>query len=74
MDKTELRTALQTLGVPMRIYSLSGNQADERVCLYQYNGEWRVSFFERGQERLLGAFSTESEACEFMLGKLKHEV
>ncbi len=74
MNKAELRAELKTLGVPTRVYSLSGNQVDERVCLYEYDGEWRVSFFERGQERLLGAFSSESEACKFMLGELKHEI
>lgn len=74
MNKAELRAELQTLGVPTRVYSLSGNRVDERVCLYEHDGEWKVSFFERGQERLLGAFSSESEACKFMLGELKHEV
>lgn len=74
MNKIELREALISLGVPSRIYSLNGSQIDERVCLYQTAEEWRVSFFERGQERQLGSFSNESAACEFMLSELKHEV
>jgi hypothetical protein len=74
MDRTSLRIALQELGVPARLYSLSGSQADERICLYQDDGEWRVSFFERGQERPLGRFNNESAACEFMLEQLKHEL
>lgn len=74
MNKTELRTALTTLGVPSRTYSLSGSPSDERLCLLGDAGAWRVSFFERGQERLMGTFDTEAAACEFMLSELKHEV
>lgn len=74
MNKIELRRALVSLGVPSSIYSLSGGQADERVCLYQYDEKWRVSFFERGQERVLGTFATEVAACEFMLEELRREI
>lgn len=74
MDKTELRAAFQTLGVHTRVYSLSDNQMDERFCLYQQEGWWRVSFFERGQKHVLGSFSTESVACESILEELKHEL
>lgn len=73
MDRIELRKALSDLSVPSSIYSLSGSQVDERVCMLQRDNAWLVTFYERGVERLLGSFDTESAACEFMLSELRRE-
>lgn len=71
MNRFELLVELKNLGVPSMCYSLSGNNTNERVCLFENDGKWKVSFFERGQEAILGSFENESSACEFMLDELK---
>lgn len=71
MNRHELIAVLKKLGVPSVYYSLSGSNTNERICLIESEGKWKVSFFERGQEAILGSFESESSACEFMLGELK---
>ncbi len=73
MDRTELRKALSALGVPSSVYSLGGGPADERVCLEHRGETWLVTFYERGTERVLGSFCSESAACEFMLSELRQD-
>jgi hypothetical protein len=73
MNIEQLKAELEALGVPRRVYSLSGRK-DERLCIECREGTWFVFFVERGQERALKKFATESEACSFMLEELKLEV
>lgn len=73
MKINELRLKLEKLGVPRRVYSLSG-WSDERLCLEKRDEVWDVFFVERGQKRAARTFETEDQACEYMLDELKYEV
>ncbi|MHA3016597.1 hypothetical protein E6A55_20345 [Cupriavidus necator H16] len=73
MNAKELKSELDRLGVPRRVYSLSGWR-DERLCLEERSGTWHVFFVERGGERPLREFQSENDACHFMLEELKLEI
>ncbi|MEC5384863.1 hypothetical protein VVD49_03970 [Uliginosibacterium sp. H3] len=73
MDVLQLSKELQSLGIPSRLYSLNGSTKNERVCLERRGDEWFVSFYERGNEAILGQFPTEAAACEYMLEELRRE-
>jgi hypothetical protein len=73
MNIEQLKCELERLGVPRRVYSLNGGK-DERLCIECRDGEWVVFFVERGQERTLKQFVSESDACAFMLTELKLEM
>lgn len=73
MNTKELKAELDRLGVPQRVYSLTGWR-DERLCLEFRQDMWHIFYVERGAERSMREFRTEDEACGFMLEELKYEV
>ncbi len=73
MNIEQLKHELERLGIPRRIYSLNGGK-DERLCMENRDGNWVVFFVERGQDRILKQFVSESDACAFMLEELKLEI
>ena len=73
MNISELRFELEKLRVPRRVYSLNG-WTDERLCLENRDGLWHVFFVERGEERIMGIFENEEQACDFMLSELRYEI
>ncbi|CAH9068527.1 hypothetical protein PSECIP111951_04182 [Pseudoalteromonas holothuriae] len=73
MNRFKLLDELDRLNIPTAYYSIKGAM-DDRICLDEINGQWVVYYIERGKKSELGAFSTESEACSFMLSQLKPTV
>jgi hypothetical protein len=74
MDKAELKVALKNLGVPTLAYTLNGDNCNERIYLIKNEDKWKVSFYQRGEEDVMGTFTTEDAACKFMLNQLKCEI
>lgn len=70
MNRLELLDELDKLNVPTSYYSIKGPMED-RICLDKEKEQWVVFYAERGLKSELGTFRAESEACEFMLEKLK---
>lgn len=73
MNIQQLDKELKKIAVPPRVYSLTGRQ-DERLCIEPQGDRWVVFFVERGKERVLKQFLSESDACDFMLEELRFEV
>ncbi len=73
MNIVQLKQELENLGVPRRVYSLNGWK-DERLCLELRDNKWSIFFVERGEERDLKQFSSEAQACDYMLGELRYEI
>ena len=65
MNKQELKTELQSLGINDYAYSLDGTR-DEAYCLDHSRAGWSVYYSERGLESGRKEFSSESEACEYL--------
>lgn len=73
MKKNELEKKLKKLKIPNDAYKLDGKaygRDDERLCLDYENGEWQVYFIERGNRTTDKRFSTEDEACQYILNEL----
>jgi len=73
MNKIELKKALQKEGVRDDVYDLSGGHLDETLTLGEVYGRWFVYYNERGIESGRKEFVTESEACEYLLSKLRRD-
>lgn len=71
MKSAELKVRLQQLGVPSHLYNLDGiGRTDERFSLDFIDGEWRVSYIERGVRTTDERFSSEDAACEYIYRRL----
>ena len=71
MTVNELSLVLQQLGVPEFLYFLHcDGLPNEAFCLAKRES-WVVYYSERGQRSGLRSFETESDACEYLLSKLK---
>lgn len=68
MNKNELRNRLDKLGISRNFYSLSGKLLPDRVVLYNSYDKWIVFYFsERGTRDNEKSFSSEDEACRYIL-------
>jgi len=65
MNRNELRTELQSLGIRDDAYSLDGVR-DETYCLNYSNAGWSVYYSERGLKSGKKLFTAESEACDYL--------
>lgn len=71
MTRDELLKAIQSLPVPADAYCLDGAGAGECYCLEADGLGWIVYYSERGERQSVVWFSTEEEANERFLAKLK---
>lgn len=72
MNVMQLEQELKRIGVPQWMYFLMHNGLpNEAFCLTPADGHWEVYYSERGLRSDLRTFSTEEEACEYLLGRLK---
>lgn len=73
MDIVELAQALSNHGVSSRYYRFGPyghGFSDDSFSLDEASGAFRVMYVERGTPSLLASFSTESEACAYLLKQL----
>jgi hypothetical protein len=74
MDLTELRIALADLGVRSDAFAINGvGNTEEQYRLEGDGNSWTVYYYERGQSIEPRYFSTESEACCYLLNLLKRD-
>ena len=72
MNKKELKAELKRLGVSEDSFDLNGGHLSERYTLrHNLSGGWHVYYSERGLETGRRDFSTESEACQYLLHLIK---
>ncbi|RJE74981.1 hypothetical protein [Reichenbachiella sp. MSK19-1] len=65
MNKKELQTKLDLLGVASQAYSLEGELVPDNIILYNSYHKWEVFYLdERGGRNDEKEFDSESEACE----------
>ncbi len=72
MKREELKKRLQEMGIREGTYNLDGiGRDDERFNLIYENGQWTVYYGEHGQRTNPKSFSSEEEACDYLLEKLE---
>jgi hypothetical protein len=54
-------------------YSLTGGRHQDAYCLSYERGQWSVYYSERGEETDKVSFSSEGEACEYLLQKMRRD-
>lgn len=74
MKIDELKTQLKELGVPGVLYSLRGGAPSEKYCIEEKDGLWFTYYSERGERTGEKRFSSEDEACNDLLNRLKREL
>lgn len=73
MKVGELLSQLVTHGGDVRaIYTGAGNPED-RYAIVQEEGKWQVFYSERGERLELCAFTSEDDACEYLLKLLEKD-
>jgi hypothetical protein len=71
MNKKELKLKFDKMGIPHNIYSLVGEEGFVGILLV-HNKNWIVSELdERGGKSVIGTFTTEADACEFIFNLMK---
>ena len=71
MNRKELKTKLDEIGIPTSWYSLYGERILDTLVL-EWGFKWRIFVFgERGQETEIASFDTEDEACEYFYQEMK---
>jgi hypothetical protein len=73
MNRTTLRDLLVTEDIREDAYDLDGGHLPEKYTLSQSNKTWFVYYSERGLETGKRAFSSEDEACEYLLESLRND-
>ena len=66
MDRIQLQRELEDSGVRPDAYSIDG-PSEEAYCLSRSGQNWVVFYYERGIETGKKTFSSENEACEYLL-------
>lgn len=56
---------------PLDFVDFENEYPNEAYCIRKTNNEWNVYYSERGQKTGLTKFTSESDACEYLLNKLK---
>ncbi len=67
MTRDELESRLVRKGIRPDAYGLAATQNDEVYCLEEAGTGWVVYYRERGMRRDEHLFSTEGEACRYIL-------
>ena len=67
MTKSELKRILDENRVVPNCYVLDDSGGTDQYVLSEEDGVWSVFYAERGHKNGLRHFSSESEACEYML-------
>ena len=73
MNKEELKKALGHEKIDPRYYSLEGlldRNFDDRFILEKPFTKWFVYYYERGEKHDIHVFTTEDEACKYLLETL----
>lgn len=71
MNLDELEKKLVAAGVPRGAYCLVGGLPNEAYCIErQKDGKWRTYYSERGLRSRPKVFTTECDACKFLLSEL----
>ena len=73
MNRQELRDALREERIRDDAYDLDGGHLPETYTLSEAHGKWFVYYSERGLEGGKKEFASETEACEYLLNKLKKD-
>jgi len=73
MNRQELREALRGEQIRDDVYDLYGGHLPETLTLSEANGKWFVYYSEQGLESGKKEFVSETEACEYLLNKLKKD-
>ncbi|HVA55608.1 MAG TPA: hypothetical protein VNI53_07445 [Gammaproteobacteria bacterium] len=73
MTKIELAKRLHDENFLESIFDLDGNipAAYEGYILSKIDNRWRIEYYERGTKRLLGEFTDEGVACDWLYNKLE---
>jgi hypothetical protein len=67
MNITELKLKLDLLQVSSLGYSINGDENEAFCILKNEMNEWLVFYSERGEQRGLGVFREEHNACLYFL-------
>jgi len=74
MNKKQLKKELENLNISKFYYSLKGIEFPDRIILSRQLKKWCVFYVDdRGNLDWKKYFSTEDEACEYMLKILKND-
>jgi hypothetical protein len=73
MNRQELRAVLREERIRDDAYDLKGGHLPETYSLGEANNIWFVYYSERGLESGKKEFVSETEACEYLLNKLKED-
>jgi hypothetical protein len=73
MTRNELERRLREEGISPGAYDLFGEGKDNVYCIEATSSGWLVYFRERGLRDWEHLFSSETEACEFLLTKILHD-
>jgi len=73
MNRKQLENEFQKSGVRADAYSLFGTLKDDAHIIDEIYGKWIVFYFERGSRSNEQEFSTENEACQYLLELLRDE-
>lgn len=72
MNASELAASLPLLGIPDRMV-VAGGSAEFAVCVDEAEDScWEIYYLERGQKNDLMRFSSEQQACCYLLGRLSY--
>ena len=70
MTRSNLEKRLKSEGIDPATYDLAGVGKDEAYCLEQADSGWLVYYRERRNRNFEHMFSTESDACDFILKEI----
>lgn len=73
MDRNTLREQLDSIGIDPEAYSLDGGLPVEKYCLEDRRSSWAVYYSERGLRSGERVFTSEDEACRYLLGLLERD-
>ena len=73
VDRQQLRRMLNRERIAPDLYALDGGHPSERHVLDKRGNDWVVYYSERGEENGLTRFSTEADACQELLDRLRRE-
>ena len=71
MTIDELKIDLEKYSISNDLYAIMNKTLpNEKLCLTEEEGKWKVYYSERGHKTGLKTFDTESEACEYFRRKI----
>jgi hypothetical protein len=73
MNRQELRELLRNECIREDAYDLNGGHLSETYTLSEAYGRWFVYYSEHGLESGKKEFTSETDACEYLLNKLKRD-